>query len=526
MRVELRAITKTFGALRANDSISLDVPPATIQGILGENGAGKSTLMKVLSGFISHDSGDILLDGKAIAIHSPADAIRQGIGMLHQDPLDFPPLRLVEDFILGARGAGRARGLGLGRKKAAREFRELATRFGFDLDPEAWVDSLTVGERQQLEILRLLWLGARVLILDEPTTGISLPQKEKLFATLKKLATEGMTVLFVSHKLEDVESLCGRAVVLRQGRLVGGQSAPFDTKGLVELMFGKELPVAGRKAKVGGRGLLSARGIALEGQRLQMENLNLEVSAGEIIGLAGMEGSGQGLFLGACAGLVHPVAGSFCLDPSEGGRGSAPGGGSRRGRDRNVRDDEDMTGRSHHEYKKAGIAWLPAARLEQGLVPGLTLSEHFLLSEGATGLFVDRKKAAALAQERIAAYRIKGRPDSLVESLSGGNQQRALLALLRTPLKLILVEHPTRGLDIESTAYIWSRLRERCAEGSSVIFISSDLDEILEYSDRILVFFAGRVTPPLDAQGLSVERLGRLIGGKDWVELPAETVHA
>jgi simple sugar transport system ATP-binding protein len=275
-------------------------------------------------------------------------------------------------------------------------------------------------------------------------------------------------------------------------------------------MFGKELPIVSRRPIARGRGVLVVKDVALEGQRLQIRNLNLTVGAGEVIGLAGMEGSGQGLFLGACAGLTRSVAGSFCIDTdTTGGEGA-----------------RDMTGRSHLEYKKEGIAWLPAARLEQGLVPGLTLSEHFLLAEGAKGFFIDRKKAVELAQSRIAAFRIKGEPDSPVESLSGGNQQRALLALLRTPLNLILVEHPTRGLDIESTAYIWTRLRERCAEGTSVIFISSDLDEILEYSDRVLVFFAGRVSPPLEAAGLSVERLGRLIGGKDWEDITAVPVHA
>jgi len=507
MRVELREITKCFGSLRANDSISLDIPAASIQGVLGENGAGKSTLMKVLSGFISHDSGEILLDGKAVEIRSPVDAIRQGIGMLHQDPLDFPPFRLIDNFILGSHGGpGRRPGLGLRRKEAAAAFRELASRFDFALDPEAWVDSLTVGERQQLEILRLLWLGARVLILDEPTTGISLPQKEKLFATLKKLAAEGMTVIFVSHKLEDVEFLCDRVTVLRQGRLVGGAGRPFGTKDLVTLMFGKELPKSERRRAKPGARLLAAREVGLEGQRLSMRGLNLELRAGEVVGLAGMEGSGQSLFLGACAGLVQPVAGSFCLDVD------AEGGG----------DEKDMTGRSHHDFRSEGVAWLPAARLEQGLVPGLSLTEHFILAEGARGLggrgrlFIDRRRARELAESRIASFRIKGRPESPVESLSGGNQQRALLALLRSPLRIVLVEHPTRGLDIESTAYIWGKLKERCAEGTSVVFISSDLDEVLEWSDRVLVFFAGKVSPPLDAESLTVERLGRLIGGKGW----------
>ncbi len=241
MLIELRDIRKTFGPVIANAGISIEVAPASILGILGENGAGKSTLMKILSGFQKPDSGHILLDGKLASIRSPADARSRGIGMLHQDPLDFPPLKLVDDLILGSRGPLRP-----DRRKATCEFRELAARFDFDLDPENYVDALTVGERQQLEILRLLWLGARALILDEPTTGISLPQKEKLFSTIKRLASEGMTVLFVSHKLEDVESLCDRAVVLRQGELVGSAEPPFDTRRLVELMFGKEVPQSPR----------------------------------------------------------------------------------------------------------------------------------------------------------------------------------------------------------------------------------------------------------------------------------------
>ena len=487
MQIELRDICKTFGPVRANAGISLNVPPAAVLGILGENGAGKSTLMKILSGFQQPDSGSILLDGSIAAIRSPADALARGIGMLHQDPLDFLPLKLVDDLILGSRGSFRP-----DRRKAAQEFRELAVRFDFDLDHEAYVDSLTVGERQQLEILRLLWLGAKALILDEPTTGISLPQKEKLFATIRRLAGEGMTVLFVSHKLEDVEALCDRAVVLRQGVLVGTADPPFDTKRLVQHMFGKEVPLPPRQKTIPGAEVLTTRGLCLDSLRLQIKNLDIQVNEGEVIGLAGMEGSGQAIFLASCAGLERAVAGSVCIEARE------------------------MTRRSHHEFKREGVAYLPAARLEEGLVPGLSLEDHFILADGRRGLFIDRKAAEIEARSRIAAYNIKGRPDSPVESLSGGNQQRALLALLRDELSLILVEHPTRGLDIESTIYIWSKLKERCARGASIVFISSDLDEVLRYSDRVLAFFAGRVSPPMDAEELGVEELGRLIGGKGW----------
>ena len=489
MDVELRNIHKSFGAVRANVGINLRVPAGTIQGILGENGAGKSTLMKVLSGFIRADSGEIILDGRPVIIHSPADAIRHGVGMLHQDPLDFPPMRVIDNFVLGREG-----GLLPGRAEAMRDFKRLSEQFGFSLNPDSYVDSLTVGERQQLEILRLLWLGARALIFDEPTTGISAAQKEKLFSALRLLAEQGKTILFVSHKLEDVEGLCHCVAVLRQGYLVGEASPPYTTKVLVEKMFGKSISVGERTPCAGGGSTLSLNKLAVEDYRLKIRDVSLEVCSGEVIGLAGMEGSGQGLFLRAIAGLVRTVGGRI------------------------VAGGKDLTGKSHHAFKRHGVAFLPAARLEEGLVSGLNLTEHFVLSEPPDGFFVDWEQGKNLARKRIADFNIKGAPVTPVESLSGGNQQRALLSLLRDPLELLLLEHPTRGLDIESTIYIWSKLKERCRQGTSILFISSDLEETLQYSDRVLVFFTGRVTPPLDATALTTDALGELIGGKGWDE--------
>ncbi len=490
MKVELRHIHKRFGKVHANDDIVLEIPSGTIQGILGENGAGKSTLMKVLSGFIQADSGEILLDGKPVILKSPADAIRAGVGMLHQDPLDFPTMRLVDNFLLG-----RAGNLFPDRKAVARDIHDLAHQFDFALDPEAYVDSLTVGERQQVEILRLLWLGARVLILDEPTTGISATQKVKLFETLRKLAKQGVTVIFVSHKLEDVEALCDRVAVLRAGKLVGETSAPFNAKKLVAMMFGKEISPGPRRSLKPGSNVLELRDLTVEDVRLHISDVDLDVRAGEVIGLAGMEGSGQWLFIRACCGLVRPVSGKVIV------------GG------------DDLTGRSYHAFKRCGTAFMPASRMEEGLVPGLTLTEHFVLAEETRGLFVDTQRGNELAEERIKSYNIRGTAFSTVESLSGGNQQRALLALLRTPLSLILLEHPTRGLDVESAIYTWSKLKGRCQQGTSIVFVSSDLEEILQYSDRVMVFFSGKVTPPLDAATLTTEKLGELIGGIGWDEL-------
>ena len=491
MKVELKDIHKTFGAVHANVGINLIIPAGTIQGILGENGAGKSTLMKILSGFIRADQGQILLDDHPVTIHSPANAIQHGVGMLHQDPLDFPPMRVIDNFILGRKGS-----LLTGQAEASRDFKRLAEQFSFSIDPEAYVDALAVGERQQLEILRLIWLGARVLIFDEPTTGISAAQKVKLFAALRLLAEQGKTTLFVSHKLEDVEGLCSRVAVLRQGHLVGEARQPYSTKKLVDMMFGKPISVGERNPCGADDVTVKISKLSVEDYRLKIRDVSLDVHCGEVIGLAGMEGSGQGLFLRAVGGMTHTVGGKILVG------------------------DHDLTGRSYQIFKKNAVAFLPAARLEEGLVPGLNLTEHFILAEESKGFFINWDKGRLLAQERIKAFDVRGTPANMVESLSGGNQQRALLALLRDPLNLLLLEHPTRGLDIESTIYIWNKLKERCQKGTSILFISSDLEEILQYSDRVLVFFSGKVTPPLEAATLTTDKLGELIGGKGWPASP------
>jgi len=484
MRVELKDIYKYFGPVHANDGITLTVESGTIHSLLGENGAGKSTLMKILSGFISADSGQILLDENPVRITSPAQAIVLGIGMLHQDPLDFPALSVLDNFLLGSPG-----GLVPERRQARDELKALAAQFDFTLNPDVPLASLTVGERQQLEILRLLRLGVQVLILDEPTTAISAQQKVKLFVALRKLAELGKTVIFVSHKLEEVQELCNKVTILRHGKVAGEATMPCLTEHLVQLMFGQALPQGKRSAVEFGAAVLELDKLTLSDTRLTIADLSLQVHASEVIGLAGLEGSGQRLLLRACAGLLRPSTGRVRIA----GR--------------------DMTGRSYRQFLDTGVAYLPAGRLEEGLIAGLTLTEHVALSERKRALLVDWRTARGSAERCIREFNIVGRPLTQVHELSGGNQQRALLALLPRNLKLLLMEHPTRGLDLESTEYIWQRLLERRQQGTAIIFASSDLDELLERSDRILVFFGGRVAPPLDARRATVEQLGQLIGG-------------
>jgi simple sugar transport system ATP-binding protein len=485
MSLQLRDIHKHFGPVRANDGISLTVEAGTLHGLLGENGAGKSTLMKILSGFYAPDAGEIILDDETIESSSPRDAIAHGIGMLHQDPLVFLPMSVVDNLLLASPGSAR-----IDRRQARRELAQMSERFGFDLDPSSLVRSLTVGERQQLEIVRLLWLGARVLVLDEPTTGISAPQRVKLFETLRALAAEGMSVIFVSHKLEEVEELCERVTVMRQGKVIGHAEMPTPASQLVEMMFGAAVEVEAAKPIELGDPVLQITGLDVHERLLSIETLSLEVKSGEVIGLAGLEGSGQNTLLRTVAGLISPSGGSIELDGRQ------------------------IAGFPYRGLLNAGIQYLPAGRLEEGLVQGLTVTEHLVLANPDTPFFVEWDTATENAAETVTEHFIKGRADSFVEELSGGNQQRLLLAMLRPGLRLLMMEHPTRGLDIESANWVWRQLLARREDGTSVIFASADFDELLRYSNRILVFFAGGVIAELNASETDVEELGFLIGGK------------
>jgi ABC-type uncharacterized transport system ATPase subunit len=486
MKIQLLDIKKYFGPVRANDGITLTVEPGTIHGLLGENGAGKTTLMKVLTGFISADGGEIQVDGKPVYFTSPAESIRHGIGMLHQDPLDFPPLKVLDNLMLAFEDR-----LIPSRQRTRRVLKELSERFNFSLDPDARVNTLTVGERQQLEILRLLALGAEVIILDEPTTGISAPQKVLLFATLRRLAKEeGKSVIFVSHKLEEVEDLCDRVTVLRRGKVTGHIEAPFVADQLVRLMFGQSLSSSERSSVPLGEPALELQDVTVQTYRLTLPHLSLVVRAAEVIGLAGLEGSGQRLMLRACAGLQRPSSGRVLLAGN------------------------DFSRRSYHDFLAAGVAYLPAGRIEEGLVRGLTLTEHYVLAQrGTQPVLIDWAAAADGMQQKIAQFNIRGQVGTVVEALSGGNQQRALLSLLPPALKLLAMEHPTRGLDIESAMWVWEQLLERRRSGTAILFISADLDELMEHSDRIVVFSGGVMARPIDASTTSVEELGYLIGG-------------
>jgi len=486
MHVSLTDIRKYFGSIKANDGISLTLEPARIYGLLGENGAGKSTLMKILSGYHQPDGGSIELDGQLRHFTSPADALASGVGMIYQDPLDVPTMRVIDNYLLGRDSKMR-----LDYSQASRELQKTASELGFEVDLKTYIDTLSLGERQQLELLRLLSMGAEVFILDEPTTGISTEQKEALFESIRRLVREaGKTVLLVSHKLADVQELVDQVLVLRRGKLVGEADIPCPTEDLVRMMF-EEVPARSeRVAHVREDIQLELCNLSIEDERLTVEGINLTIQAGEVFGMAGLEGSGQKLLLQSCAGLLHPQHGEILLDGT------------------------DISRWSYHRMRDEGIAYLPAGRLEEGLVGGLSIIEHLALADPRKNFMVDWRYFAEQAQERIERYEIVGRPETYVDALSGGNQQRTLFALLRSPLKLLLLEHPTRGLDVRSAHWIWQLLFQQVAQGMSILFMSADLDELIERSDRIAAFSGGVMSRVVTAGETSAEELGHMIGGE------------
>ena len=494
MNVSIHNLTKTFGALRANDAISLDFASGQIHGVLGENGAGKSTLMKLLSGFLKPDNGEILLEGRAVALGSPAAALEAGVGMVHQDPLDVPAFNVLDNFYLGSQQARLPN-----RTTARRLLSEQATRLGFVIDPDAQIAQLTIGQRQQLEIVRLLVGGARLLILDEPTTGISAAQVRALFTALQRLAADGATVLFVSHKLDEVAAICQTVSVLRAGKLQGqGQLAmPQPVNHLLGMMFGDQpaqrangaVTPHANSARPPSASTWRLHNVSASDGARSLERVSLDLPAGTAIGLAGLEGSGQQVLLRLLAGSLAPSSGEVFV-------GSA-----------------NLSQQPMVRFRDAGIEYLPADRLYDGVIGPFSLTEHFELLRPPTEPLINTQAARQQAEAAIAAYNVKATPTTPVASLSGGNQQRAMLALVPPNACGILLDQPTRGLDVSSARAVWEKLDLRRANGATVVFASADLDEILDHSDYILVFFASQLSALQPRAALSFARLAELIGG-------------
>jgi simple sugar transport system ATP-binding protein len=499
--IELTNIHKYFGQVKALQGVSLNVAAGSIHGVVGENGAGKSTLMKVLTGYIGRTSGTVSFKGSEINLQTPKDAQALGIGMLYQEPLDFYQLSVLDNFMAGADRYDRS-----GSRTA---LAELTRRFGFELDPKCPVQRLTVGERQQLELIRLIHSGVRVLILDEPTTGISEQQQELLFAALQALKDDGCAIILVSHKLSEVDSLCDRVSILRQGRIVGHQEQPFNRDAILHAMFGT-LPDHTDQPDSNGHHrdsekqirrseILSFERVSSTVGRSGLNQVTISIQEGEVVGLAGLDGSGQTVFLKIAAHLLEPEAGTVL------------GFGKNPVQNRKIYDPENKP------------VFLPADRLSEGLIPGLSIREHLLLASEPP-LFMTTSTGRARAEQAIATYNILGSPESLADGLSGGNQQRLLLSLMPARARLILMENPTRGLDVQSGSWTWQHLQKQLPENGAIIFASPDLEEIMEHASRVLVFFNGLIILDKLTGDTSFDEISRAITGQVAAESQEENV--
>jgi len=491
----MRGITKRFPGTLANDKIDLEVRPGEIHALLGENGAGKTTLMNILYGLLTPDEGEILIDGALAVIRDPADAIARGIGMVHQHFMLVPVLTVAENVVLGSevmRGP-----ILLDQAEAERRIRALSEQVGFSIDPGQRVEQLSVGQQQRVEIVKALYRRARILVLDEPTAVLTPQETDEIFTVLRRLRGEGTSIVFISHKLDEVLRIADRITVIRRGRVVG-ERAPGATseQELAELMVGREVSLrVERGVSHPAEVVLSVRGLHVKDDRGHetVRGVDLEVRRGEIVGIAGVAGNGQEELVEAIAGLRKPAGGRVEME----GR--------------------DITGRSPRAVRERGIGYVPADRQRYGLVLAHPLYDNCVLTEYyrapyARGVVRDeaaiRKHAAAVIEE--FDVRTPG-PAVRAETLSGGNQQKLVVAREFGGDKLLILDQPTRGLDVGSTEFIHKRTVQQRDLGTAVLLVSADLDEVLELSDRILVIHRGRVVAEFDAATAERERIGLLM---------------
>ena len=509
VNLELQGITKRYGSLVANDHIDLSVTTGTIHALLGENGAGKTTLMNILYGLTQPDEGTILADGQPLTIHSPKDAIAAGIGMVHQHFMLVPVFTVAENVTLG----DETRPLGLlDRRRMRRKVRELSERYGLRVEPDALTEDLPVGVQQRVEILKALVRDAQVLILDEPTAVLTPGETEDLFRIMRELRESGRAIVFISHKLKEVQAIADTITILRRGRVVGERPPDTSEDELAALMVGRSVQLRVSKTAANpGRVMLDVRdlvvpagheGLAGAEHTAAVNGLSFRVRAGEILGVAGVQGNGQTELCEALMGLLPVTSGSVHLN------------------------DHDVTHATPGNRLRAGIGYIPEDRQQDGLVGSFPISENVVLDTYnqppySSGLALNLGQIRAAAEARVQEFDIRTQLISApVETLSGGNQQKVILAReVGRDVRLLLASQPTRGLDVGSIEFVHRRIIEERDKGVAVVLVSSELDEIYALSDRIAIMYEGRFTGFREPD-VPVEELGLLMAGIGGIDTP------
>lgn len=503
--LEMRAISKRFPGVVANDHIDLSIRPGEIHALLGENGAGKSTLMNILYGLLSPDEGEILLDGAVVEISSPSDAIARGIGMVHQHFKLVPVFSVAENIVLGNETMANAVFLDVRRSEG--RIRALSQQLGFEIDPEAMVGDLSVGIQQRIEILKALYRGAKVLILDEPTAVLTPQETSEIFLVLRRLAGEGTSIVFISHKLNEVLEIADRITVIRRGRVVGQADPKTATEeSLAEMMVGREVSLVVDKGPASpGEAVLTVEDLTVADDRgsIVVAGASFEVRAGEIFGLAGVAGNGQEELVEAINGLRKVTSGRVVL------------GG------------HDVTNDSSRSLSERGVAYIPGDRQRFGLVLPYPIEDNLVLTEYYHAPFsrfgvINERAISKRASELISQYDIRTPSGGLPAStLSGGNQQKVIVAReFSRDLVLLVADQPTRGIDVGSIEFIHRQIVAKRDAGIAVLLVSAELDEVLELSDRIGIMYRGQLVAILDASTAEKETIG-LIMATGRAEVPA-----